>query len=165
MEELDFRDLLDHFISKGFQKGEQVILGHFGTVQTLLSLIFETSVNVKDIQMTDNEKGIHRSVNLVAGERAVCHALSLIPRDLNSETLLHHVSEGKLGLGQIVVTLGIPNQRRLIEVGRDKDAFWRTYAIEGHMLYIEITEHFPRAPFEAIGWIQPEVRHGKDGNY
>jgi len=160
MEELDFRGLLDHFAAGGFQKGEQVILGHFGTVQTLLSLIFETPANVMNIQMTVYSLSIHRSVDLVAGEWTVCHATSKIPRDLNSKTVLHHVSEGKLGLGQIVVTLGIPNTRRLIEVGRDKHAFWRTYAIEGHSLYIEITENFPRPPFEAIGWLQPEVGSG-----
>ena len=40
MEELDFQALLDTFRSNGFQAGERAILGHFGTVQTLLTLIF-----------------------------------------------------------------------------------------------------------------------------
>ncbi|KKK56183.1 hypothetical protein LCGC14_3067120, partial [marine sediment metagenome] len=34
MEELDFQGLLDQFSAEGFERGEQVILGHFGTVQT-----------------------------------------------------------------------------------------------------------------------------------
>ena len=45
-------------------------------------------------------------------------------------------------------------------IGRDRTGFWRTYAIEGPEVYLEIHEYFPREPFEKVGWIQPEVKHG-----
>jgi len=169
MEELDFQGLLDHFREKGFQKGEQVILGNFGTVQTLLSLIFETPVNVCDIKMEEKNGDIIRMVNLKAGpglfrhlrshgwepagQLLVAQATSRIPIDRNSFDVLHSITSGKLGLGQIVVTYQIPNRRILQEVGRNKEAFWRTYTIEGPDLFLEIHEHFPREPFEKVGWI------------
>ena len=65
MEELDFRGLLDHFASQGFQREEQVILGHFGTVQTLLSLIFGDPVNVRLTDQKEKHSEIARSVYLV----------------------------------------------------------------------------------------------------
>lgn len=158
MEELDFQGLLDQFNSKGFQRGEQVILGHFGTVQTLLSLIFGVPVNVRDIQMEEQEGGeegaIIRRVKLMANNRVVCEATSNIPVERNRFDVVHDITSGKLGLGQIVVVNEVPNKRVLLEVGRDTDAFWRTYAIEGPDLYIKIHEHFPRKPFEEVGWIE-----------
>ena len=156
MEELDFQGLLDHFKQKGFQRGEQVILGHFGTVQTLLSLIFETPVNVCDIEMEEKNGDIIRRVNLKVGpddQLLVCHATSRIPVDRNRSDVLQAITSGKLGLGQIVVTNQIPNRRILQEVGRNKEAFWRAYTIEGPNLFLEIHEQFPREPFENVGWI------------
>jgi len=160
MEELDFQGLLDYFKQKGFQRGEQVILGNFGTVQTLLSLIFETPVNVYDIEMKEKNGDIIRQVNLKAepgGQVLVAQATSRIPVDRNRSDVLQAITSGKLGLGQIVVTNQIPNRRILQEVGRNKEAFWRTYTIEGPDLFLEIHEHFPREPYEKVGWIEPEA--------
>lgn len=160
MEELDFRGLLDLFNKRGFQKGEQVILGNFGTVQTLLSLIFDTPCNVHDIRMEEKDGEITREVNLRAEAREheiVCHAVSHIPVARNGFNVVHQVTAGQLGLGQIVVKNEIPNKRTLVEIGRDSKAFWRTYNIEGPDLFIQIHEHFPREPFEAVGWILKEA--------
>lgn len=156
MEELDFQGLLDHFNTQGFQKGEQVILGHFGTVQTLLSLIFDLPVNVRDIEMDEKDDVITRSVNLVVGDTAIGRAVSHIPRAKNRQDVLEDITSGRLGLGQIVVVHEIPNRRFLGDVGKDKAAFWRTYTIEGPELFIEIHEHFYRQPLEEVGWITPE---------
>lgn len=157
MEELDFQRLLDHFNSQGFQKGEQVILGHFGTVQTLLSLIFDLPVNVRDIEMDEEAGVIIRSVKLVVGETVIGRATSRIPREKNREDVLKDITSGRLGLGQVVVMHEIPNRRILGEVGKDKAAFWRTYTIEGSELFIEIHEHFYRRPLEEEGWLKPEL--------
>ncbi|KKN07249.1 hypothetical protein LCGC14_1068890 [marine sediment metagenome] len=64
------------------------------------------------------------------------------------------IAAGKLGLGQIVVVSQIPTKRSLVEVGRDREGFWRTYAIEGPELYIKIYEYFPRKPYQALGWLE-----------
>lgn len=156
MEELDFKGLLGHFARLGFQREEQVILGHFGTVQTLLSLIFGEPVNVRlDTQGEENGE-INRVVELVCGETVVCFASTLIPLVKNSPEVLQDVADGSLGLGQIVRKHEIPHRRNLLKVGRDSRCFWRTYILEGPNLFFKITEVFPRERFEKIGWTQRE---------
>ena len=157
MEELDFRGLLNHFADHGFQRGEQVILGHFGTVQTLLSLIFAEPVMVKLINQRKENGVILRQIELRAGETIVARANTRIPVSRNRDDVLTDIIAGTLGLGQIVVLHQIPNQRILQDVGRDKVAFWRTYLIQGPQLHLEIYEFFPREPFEAVGWLEREA--------
>lgn len=163
MEELDFKGLLGHFARLGFQREEQVILGHFGTVQTLLSLIFGEAVNVRLKTQGEEDGQIHRVVELVCGEDnggrmapIVCFASTLIPLVRNTPEVLQDISDGSLGLGQIVRKHDIPNRRYLMTVGRDRSCFWRTYSIEGPNLLLKITEVFPRERFEKIGWTQKE---------
>jgi len=153
MEELDFQGLLDRFGQDGFQKGEQVVLANFGTNQTLLSLIFQKPANVKNIRNEEVEGVITRDVDLITGEQVVGHATTHIPKDRNSQGVWDAVTAGQLGLGQIIVTYNLPTKRVLVDVGHDDQAFWRTYTIEGEDVFFEIYEHFPRPPFEEIGWI------------
>ena len=110
--------------------------------------------------MTETEDVITRDINLVAGEKIVCHATSHIPRFRNREDVWEDISAGRLGLGQIVVVHNLPNKRVLVDIGRDTGAFWRTYTIEGPELFLEIHEHFPREPFETVGWLEKEVQDG-----
>ena len=154
MEELDFQELLDKFGQDGFQKGEQVILANFGTNQTLLTLIFQKPANVKNIHIEEVKGVITREVDLVTGEQVVGHATTRIPGDRNSQEVWDAVRSGQLGLGQIIVTYNLPTKRVLVDVGHDDQAFWRTYTIEGKDVFFEIYEHFPRSPFEAIGWLR-----------
>lgn len=154
MEELDFQGLLDKFTQDSFQKGEQVILANFGTNQTLLSLIFQKPANVKNIHIEEAEGVITRDVDLITGEQVVGHATTHIPRDRNSQKVWDAVRARQLGLGQIIVTYNLPTKRELVDVGHDDQAFWRTYTIEGADVFFEIYEHYPRSPFEAIGWLQ-----------
>ena len=160
MEEIDFQGLLDHFKAKGFQRGEQVILGHFGTVMTLLSLIFEKPVNVRLIEQSEKNDYIMRTVDLVCVNTIVAKAGTRIPKSKNRAEVLFDILEGKLGLGQIVFKHQIPNKRNLLTVGRNRSAFWRTYNIEGPDLFLNIGEFFPRPPFEDIGWLKTEVNRG-----
>ena len=161
MEELDFKGLLGHFARLGFQREEQVILGHFGTVQTLLSLIFGKPVHVRLKTQGEENGEINRVVELVCGETIVCFASTRIPVLKNSPEVLQEISDGALGLGQIVRKLEIPNRRNLMTVGRDHRSFWRTYSIEGPNLFLKISEGFPRPPFEEIGWTKKEeATHG-----
>ncbi len=165
MEELDFQGLLDQFNAAGFERGEQVILGHFGTVQTLLSLIFKEPVTVKVVEQesrdNESENEILRSVHLLCEIGMVCYATSHIPLERNRSDVLADISAGTRGLGQIVVVHQIPNRRVLANVGRNPNAFWRDYTIEGPQLFLQIHEYFPRAPFEEVGWLQ--AWEGSDG--
>ncbi len=160
MEELDFQGLLDKFNTDGFQKGEQIILANFGTNQTLLSLIFQTPVNIKLINQREEGGVILRQVELRTADTLTAYATTHIPKSRNRGDVLLDITAGKMGLGQIVVIHNLPNRRSLVNVGRDKAAFWRTYTIEGPELFLEIHEHFPREPFEAIGWIKKEMQDG-----
>ena len=154
MEELDFKGLIDRFNAAGLLRGEQVILGHFGTVQTLLSLIFGEPVNVQLQSQREKEGDVTRQVHLMAGKTMAAEAASHIPRSRNREDVMDAIAAGKLGLGQIVVVSQIPTKRSLVEVGRDREGFWRTYAIEGPELYIKIYEYFPRKPYQELGWLE-----------
>lgn len=157
MEELDFQALLDRFAKDGFQKGEQIVLANFGTNQTLLSLIFQEPCNVRLINQKEEEGIINRQVHLFFGETVPCLANTKIPKARNRDDVLSDIIAGSLGLGQIVVLHNLPNRRILLDIGRNSHAFWRTYAIEGPEVYLEIHEYFPREPFEAIGWIRRET--------
>ncbi|KKM91166.1 hypothetical protein LCGC14_1231340 [marine sediment metagenome] len=156
MEELDFQGLLDKFGQDGFQKGEQVILGNFGTNQTLLSLIFQKPVNVKNIKVEEVHGVIIRGVDLVTDEQVVGHAITRVPGNRNSKKVWDAVLDRQLGLGQIIVTYNLPTKRVLVDVGHDDQAFWRTYTIEGADVFFEISETYPRKPFEEISWIHKE---------
>lgn len=153
MEELNIDALLEQFRDQGFERGEKVILGHFGTVQSLLSLIFDTPVRVQLVDQRSQDEEIVRKVTLMAGEVAVCHALSRIPEAKNRRDVIYEIYGGSLGLGQIVVKYMIPSRRSIEVVGRDAAGFWRDYIIAGPSLWIRIHEFFPRKPFEEVGWL------------
>lgn len=161
MEELDFKGLLDQFNSKGFQKGEQVILSNFGTNQTLLSIIFSEPNRLKLIDQRDKDGEIARRVELYCGEQLVCWAATVIPKEKNREDVMLDISAGSLGLGQIVVKHNLANKRVLLDIGRNAHGFWRTYTIEGPEVYLKIHEYFPRAAFEAVGWVTKLEEGGK----
>ncbi len=156
MEELDFGGLLDRFGEDGFQRGEQVILANFGTNQTMLTLIFGVPNRVQLVDQKERDGEIARIVHLVCGETIVCYANTRIPMAKNRGDVLLDISAGSLGLGQIVVKHNLASKRTILEIGRDKAGFWRTYAIDGPEIYLEIHEYFPRPPFIEIGWIQAE---------
>lgn len=160
MEELDLESLLETL--KDFDRGEQVILGHFGTVQTLLSMVFGQPVMVKLIDQHEEEGDIIRRVYLMAGDKLLCYAVSHIPKSRNRDDVIYDIASAQLGLGQIIACHQLPTRRSLTGVGRDREAFWRSYIIEGPEVYIQISETFPKKPFEDIGWIRP-VKHTEDG--
>lgn len=158
MEELNFQALLDRFHKDGFTRGEKVILANFGTNQTLLSVIFDQPSRLQLVDQKESEGVINRLVNLIYGDTICCIANTVIPRARNRPDVILDIVAGQLGLGQIVVVHNLPNRRVLLDVGRDRVSFWRTYAIEGKEIYLKIHEHFPRQPFEEVGWIEPGVR-------
>jgi hypothetical protein len=152
MEELDFGALLDRFKKDGFTRGEQVLLSNFGTNQTLLSIIFGVPNRLRLVDHREKDGEMVRCVNLYCGDDLVCIANSTLPIDKNRKDVLSDVAGGSLGLGQIVVKYNLPNRRVLLDVGRDKASFWRTYAIEGPEVYMKIHENFYREPFIKVGW-------------
>lgn len=152
MEELNFQELLDKFKTDGFTRAEQVILSNFGTNQTLLSILFQVPNRLQLVDHKERDGVMIRLVNLYCGDELVCIANSQIPEKGNLPDVAYDVAAGTLGLGQIIVKHNLPNRRILLEVGRNKAGFWRTYVIEGPNVYMQIHEYFPRPPFLKIGW-------------
>lgn len=152
MEELDFQALLDRFHKDGFTRGERIILANYGTNQTLLALIFDKRSQLQLVDQKESDGVINRLVYLIYGDAICCIANTVIPRARNRPDVILDIVAGKLGLGQIVVVHNLPNRRALLDVGRDRASFWRTYTIEGKEVYLKIHEHFPRKPFLEAGW-------------
>ncbi len=150
MEELDFNNLLQGF--SGFDRGERIILGHFGTVQTLLSLVFNRPVSVRLVDQCEEDGFIIRHTLLTTEEDLLCWAASRIPKSANRQDVIVDIREGRLGLGRIVARHQLVTQRSLKRLGRDEWAFWREYTIEGPDVCVQINETFRRKPFEAAGW-------------
>jgi chorismate-pyruvate lyase len=162
LEELDLENLLKTL--KNFDRGEQIILGNFGTVQTLLSLIFGHPVTMKLIYQYEKEEVVIRRVQLMVKDNVLCHAVSSIPKLRNRDDVISDISKGQMGLGQIIAHHRLSSRRSLIRVGEDDEFFWRTYNIEGPEVYFQITESFVKEPFEAIGWIRSLSKVGAAWN-
>lgn len=160
MEDLELKNLLETL--KDFDRGEQVVLGQFGTLQTLLSLVFGQQVVVRLIDQHEEEGTIIRQVQIMAGDCLLCCAISRIPKSRNRDDVIHDISSGQLGLGQIIARYQLSTWYSLTGVGRDRSAFWRAYTIEGPEVYVQIKETFRREAFEAIGWTGP-VAQNADG--
>lgn len=163
MGKLCFKTLPGRFEWKGFQRGERILLGHRGTVQTLLALILDSPVHVRLLGQHDRsvwregrrEGQIVRSVDLLTTGGVVCHAVSHIPLgESNRPEVINDIRDGRLGLAQIVSKYRIPSQRSISAVGRYSHWFWRVYNIEGPSLSLRVFEAFPRAPFVAVGWLE-----------
>lgn len=153
VEELHIDRLLKEFNGSGFETGERVILGHFGTVQTLLSLILNEPVQVVVIDQLKSKGIFSRQVHIRVKESVICEAVSKIPVLGNRPEVIEDVTNGQLGLGQIIAKHDIKHTRKIKEIGRDNLNFWRTYNITGPVVKMEIREFFYREPFRKIGWL------------
>lgn len=159
VEELELDSLLGSL--KSFDRGERIILGHFGTVQTLLSLILGQPVGVKLLDQHEEDGVIVRRVEFAAGDYALGLALSRIPRSKNRAYVIDDIVAGKLGLGQIIAAHKLSTWRKLSDLGKDDSSFWRTYRIVGPRVDLQICETFFRQPFEDMGWVRTGVMAGR----
>lgn len=163
MEELDIPGALERLRPYGLGPIERVLAGHTGTVQLLLSLLFNEPVDVVLIGQREIESRheIQREVSLKLRHREteVCRAISSIDLERNSQVVLQYIREGRLGLGQIAVTCNVPIKRTINTIDVTEDQISREYTMEGlepgrlfiH-LHFEITEMFPREMFLKEGF-------------
>ena len=155
MEELDIPGALERLKPYGLNPIERVLAGHTGTVQLLLSLLFDEPVDVVLIGQGDYRSSeIQREVSLKLRHREVevCRAVSIIDLDRNDPFVLHHIREGQLGLGQIAVKYNVPIKRTINTIEVTKEQVSREYTMEGfdpghQFLHFVITEMFPRDAF------------------
>jgi hypothetical protein len=180
MEELDIEGALKRLGPYGLRPIERVLAGHTGTVQLLLSLLFNEPVDVVLIGQTELDgvihHEIHREVSLRLRKRdpqwgselgdEVCRAETVIDTQRNAPEVLEHVREGKLGIGQIAVLLHVPVTRTINTIEVTPGAIRRQYTMENlgqwhrgacgrpaaPALHYVITEVFPRELFRKIEW-------------
>lgn len=147
-EELDIQAALDRLTPYDLNPIERVLAAHTGTVQYLLSLWFNDTVEVVVEPQVEDTLGILLTRDAVLRLRksqvVVCVAKSTIDMVKCRSSVLDAVREGKLGLGQIAVLQQIHTERTLKALTVTPDAIERTYIMEGVRLYYEITEIFPR---------------------
>ena len=62
---------------------------------------------------------------------------------VSDPTVRELVVEGRHGLGQIAVLLGVSTSFELEQAAQDVDSFWRRYRMWGHGFEFRITETFP----------------------
>lgn len=154
-EEQHVEELLRDFSIAAFEIGERVILGHFGTVQTLLALILNTPIRVEVVDqiIKQHPDTVFRKVKLMAGNQNICDATSKIPCKGVQADVLNDILNKTMGLGQIIAKYDLNVKRLLMDVGHNSYFFWRTYSIVAPELTMEIHELFHKEPFKEIGFL------------
>lgn len=127
---------------------ERVILTSDGTVQTLMSMIFDIPVKVEVVSQMEYFGVIVRWVRLVAHyadniEIVVCLAESVISVSKNESGFMNGIREKNFGIGQLISSLGFRTTRKLLGISSDENNVARTYCITGDCNVL-ITEVFPR---------------------
>ncbi len=147
MEELDIPGALERLKPYGLSAIERVLAGHTGTVQLLLSLLFDEPVDVVLITQEEVDGVIQRVVSLRLRDREVeaCRAFSLIDTKRNAPAVLEDIREGKLGLGQIAVKFRVPIQRTITEVKANYWAIVREYTMETDETFMGARDLPPRS--------------------
>lgn len=130
--ELDIPGALERLEPYGLNPIERVLVGHTGTVQLFLSLLFGEPVDVVLVNQEELEGVIQRVVRLRLRDREVeaCRAFSLIDTQRNAPAVLQDIRDGKLGLGQIAVKFRVPIQRTVTDIRANYWTIVREYTME-----------------------------------
>jgi len=168
LEEKKIEDLLKKLDKCKIGTLERVILANDGTVQSLLSVIFRIPVKIEVIAQLEYSNTIYRWVKLVAKydtiEQTTALALSIIPIEKNSEEFIKLLRERKLGIGQILSSLGYITEREILGFYSDDAVFARVYRIIGNkenkdVCDLIITEIFSKSLYKTIA--QREKNEGR----
>lgn len=161
LEEEKIADLLGKLDKYKMGFLERVILANDGTVQSLLSVVFRVPISVQVISQIELYGNLYRWVKLVANyntiEQTVALAMSVVPIEENSKDFIDGLKERKLGIGQLLSSLGFVTNRELLGFYSDDLTFARVYRIrgnkvkEGERCDLLITEIFPREIYDKVG--------------
>lgn len=142
---------------------ERLVLANSGTVQTLLSVLFNVPIKVEVIAQKEFSTYIIRWVQLVAEyspeiKITVCLAESVIDKTTSYQGFIIGIKERKLNIGQLISSLKITTERELLGFHADDSNFSRTYSITSVLnedintrpLNITITEVFQKSAFKRL---------------
>jgi chorismate-pyruvate lyase len=129
---------------------QRAIVTTDGTVQTMLTVIFNTPVTAHVISQINVGDSIVRWTRLIRDDtgKTVCIAQSVIPRKENSQIVLTDIDACELGIGQILARHKVMTKRTILGIYCDENNFTRTYRIKGTITDIVITEVFPVKVYE-----------------
>lgn len=160
LEEKRIEELLEKLGKYELDTLERVVLANDGTVQSLLSVIFRVPIKVEVISQLELFNNIYRWVKLVANyntmEQMVALAMSVIPIEGNSKDFIDGLKEGKLGIGQLLSSLGFVTKRDILGFYSDSMTFARVYRIVGNKIKEDakcdllITEIFPKEIYKKV---------------
>ena len=128
---------------------QRILLAVPGTLQSTLSAYFAAPVEVEVERQVADGAILRRDVSLVRREPylVVCRASSDLT--LEDPWIRALVEERRLGIGHIVRHLGVEASFTLDEVGREREGFWRRYALFGPGFRYAIRETFPGHLYDA----------------
>ncbi len=132
---------------------ERIILGSTDTVQSLLSVIFGTQIDVEVISQLEYDAALVRWANLrLCDEPDVNVALaeSIIPYGNNIPEFIGAMGDRDIGIGQAINKLGFATRRDILGIHVDDITFARTYRITGDKIDVLITESFNRALYRGL---------------
>ena len=142
---------------------EKLILANSGTVQTLLSILFDIPIKAEVIAQKEFSTYIIRWVQLVAEyspetKFTVCLAESVIDKTTSYQGFISGIKEKKMNIGQLISSLKIITERELLGFHVDNSNFSRTYIITSVLsedintrpLNITITEVFQKSVFKRL---------------
>ena len=143
---------------------ERAVICTDGTVQTMLSAIFCAPVKVVVVNQHETKSEILRAVELIAvherdHEVVVCRASSVIQKKGLLPGFLVGIREHNMGIGQLISSIGINTNRRIMSMDSSSEYFDRHYEIKEipatvysrDILNITIIETFPRELYAIKG--------------
>ena len=155
---------------------QRAVLSSTGTVQSLLSAVFEKPVIAKIISQLDagdtyirwvilsyevvsKKVGLYNPESNEIGtqlvpeikEVTVCLAESVFPHSTNDEKFLNALRKGKDGgIGQVLAKMDISTTREILGIFCDENVFSRTYRLIGDRVDAVITEVFSNNEFKDL---------------
>ena len=171
MEEIN-KESIEYMLEEipvGLSQIERILLTNENTVQTLLSVIFNTPIDVIILHQVEVDRNTFiRWSKLVAANKTVCIAQSYITTD--NEGFATGIKEQNIGIGQLIAAKCLITRRTIKKMYSDTMVFSRIYQIEdvgmtpnGSHINCLITEVFPKLVFSeaCIEWNQSYIKNSK----
>lgn len=135
---------------------ERALLLNEGPVQELLSNIFVTPVYVEVLSQVELNASIIRWTKIMAEDKTVCLATSVIPIKDNPNGFINGIREQTFGIGQLLDSTNIITYREILGIYVDDNVFSRSYKVRNSLcndsvrVCMIITELFPKECYKGL---------------
>lgn len=139
---------------------QRIILSSTSTVQSMLSVLFKSTVIAKLISEKSFGTVDIRWVRLVKKDtdEVVCLAESVLPHGNNSKEFLNALRKGEEGgIGMVIAKREIKTERKILGLYADENIFSRTYSLTGKSVEVTITEIFPNNIYHNFSVLIPKA--------